>query len=76
MKRWLILSHGFNMDGRASSLTVTDKIPYLLEEGIQPIVLSAVTGERDHRFPHYQLLPWGPAALRFDFRHPNHAVLG
>lgn len=69
MKRWLILSHGFNMDGRASSLTVTDKIPYLLEAGIEPIVLSAVTGERDHRFPHYQLLPWGPAALRFDFRH-------
>ena len=69
MKRWLILSHGFNMDGRASSLTVTDKIPYLLEAGIEPIVLSAVTGERDHRFPHHQLLPWGPAALRFDFRH-------
>ncbi len=68
-QRWLILSHGFNMDGRASSLTVTDKIPYLLEYGIQPIVLSAVTGEKDQRFPHYQLLPWGPAGLRFDFRH-------
>jgi glycosyltransferase involved in cell wall biosynthesis len=68
-QRWLILSHGFNMDGRASSLTVTDKIPYLLRQGIQPIVLSAVTGEKDQRFPHYQLLPWGPAGLRFDFRH-------
>lgn len=69
MKRWLILSHGFNMDGRAASLTVTDKIPYLLAAGIQPIVLSAVTGEQDRRFPHYQLLPWGPSGLRFDFRH-------
>lgn len=68
-KRWLILSHGFNMDGRASSLTVTDKIPYLLARGITPTVLSAVTGEKDERFPHYQLLPWGPAGLRFDFRH-------
>jgi hypothetical protein len=68
-KRWLILSHGFNMDGRASSLTVTDKIPYLLEQDIQPTVLSAVTGSKDARFPHYQLLPWGPAGLRFDFRH-------
>lgn len=68
-QRWLILSHGFNMDGRASSLTVTDKIPYLLRQGIQPIVLSAVTGEKDQRFPQYQLLPWGPAGLRFDFRH-------
>lgn len=68
-QHWLILSHGFNMDGRASSLTVTDKIPYLLDRGIKLTVLSAVTGAKDLRFPHYQLLPWGPAGLRFDFRH-------
>lgn len=67
--KWLILSHGFNMDGRAASLTVTDKIPYLLSAGIQPVVLSAVTGVKDTRFPHHQLLPWGPSGLRFDFRH-------
>jgi glycosyltransferase involved in cell wall biosynthesis len=68
-RRWLILSHGFNMDGRAASLTVTDKIPGLLAEGIEPVVLSAVTGERDARFAHEQLLPWGPSGLRFDLRH-------
>ncbi len=67
--KWLILSHGFNMDGRAASLTVTDKIPYLLNAGICPVVLSAVTGVKDTRFPHHQLLPWGPSGLRFDFRH-------
>lgn len=66
---WLILSHAFNMDGRASSLTVTDKIPYLLEMGINLVVVSAVTGRKDLRFPHYQILPWGPSSLRFDFRH-------
>ena len=66
---WLILSHGFNMDGRASSQTITDKIPYLLEAGIQPIVFSAITGIKDQRFPHHQFLAWGPAAFRFDFRH-------
>lgn len=67
--RWLILSHGFNMDGRAASLTVTDKIPALMARGIEPVVLSAVTGTRDARFPHEQLLPWGPSGLRFDLRH-------
>jgi len=66
---WLILSHGFNMDGRASSLTITDKIPYLLEAGIRPHVFSAITGIKDTRFPHHQFLAWGPAAFRFDFRH-------
>jgi hypothetical protein len=68
-RRWLILSHGFNMDGRAASLTVTDKIPHLIKAGIEPIVLSAVTGKKDERFEHHQLLPWGPSALRFDLRH-------
>ena len=57
------------MDGRAASLTVTDKIPFFLEKGIDPIVLSAITGKRDLRFPHFQLLPWGPSGIRFDFRH-------
>lgn len=68
-KRWLILSHGFNMDGRASSQTITDKIPYFLKAGIEPTVFSAITGAKDKRFPHYQYLAWGPAAFRFDFRH-------
>ena len=68
-KRWLILSHGFNMDGRASSLTITDKIPFFLQAGIEPVVFSAITGIKDQRFPHYQYLAWGPAAFRFDFRH-------
>ena len=69
IKRWLILSHGFNMDGRAASQTITDKIPHLLGAGIQLHVLSAITGIKDTRFPHQQLIAWGPAAFRFDFRH-------
>ena len=57
------------MDGRASSQTITDKIPYFLEAGIEPIVFSAITGIKDQRFLHQQFLAWGPAAFRFDFRH-------
>ena len=68
-KRWLILTHAFNMDGRAASLTITDKIPYLLDAGIEPIVFSAITGIKDQRFVHQQFLAWGPSGFRFDFRH-------
>ena len=57
------------MDGRAASLTITDKIPYFLDAGVQPIVFSAITGLKDQRFHHEQFLAWGPAAFRFDFRH-------
>jgi glycosyltransferase involved in cell wall biosynthesis len=66
---WLILSHGFNMDGRAASQTITDKIPHLLNLGIEPIVISAITGKKDRVIEHHQVLPAGPVALRFDFRH-------
>jgi hypothetical protein len=68
-QRWLILSHAFNMDGRAASLTVTDKMRHLMDAGIEPVVLSAITGAQDTRFEHHRLLPWGPAGLRFDLRH-------
>ena len=57
------------MDGRAASQTITDKIPYLMDAGIQLSVLSAITGSKDRRFFHQQLIAWGPAAFRFDFRH-------
>ncbi len=69
IKRWLILSHGFNMDGRAPTHTTTDNMPYLLADGVKPTVFSAITGIKDQRFPHRQFLAWGPAAFRFDFRH-------
>ena len=68
-RRWLILSHAFNVDGRAESVTITDKMPHLMAAGVKPVVLSSVMGARDTRFPHQQLLPWGPAGLRFDLRH-------
>ncbi len=57
------------MDGRAASLTITDKIPYFLDAGVQPLVLSAITGIKDMLFRRYQFLAWGPSAFRFDFRH-------
>jgi len=66
---WLILSHSFNMDGRAASQTITDKLPYLMKKGIRLSVISGLSGSRDERFLHLQLLPWGPSGLRFDLRH-------
>ncbi|AXS78702.1 hypothetical protein HYN24_00795 [Dechloromonas sp. HYN0024] len=69
MPHFLILSHGFNMDGRAASQTITDKLPFLSAHGVHLSVLSAVTGIRDKAVTHQQLLPWGPSGLRFDLRH-------
>lgn len=68
-QRWLILAHAFNMDGRAASQTITDKLPYLRQAGIEVVVLSGVSGTRDPVLEHHQLWPAGPAGLRFELRH-------
>jgi glycosyltransferase involved in cell wall biosynthesis len=75
-ERWLILAHAFNMDGRAASHTITDKIPHLRAAGITPVVVSAVTGRRDAQVEHHQVLPLSPSALRFDLRHVLRGKLG
>lgn len=68
-QRWLVLAHAFNMDGRAASQTITDKLPHLEAAGIEVVVLSGVSGERDRHYEHYQLWPAGPAGMRFELRH-------
>jgi glycosyltransferase involved in cell wall biosynthesis len=66
---WLILSHCFNMDGRAASQVIADKIPHLIGRGITPVVISAAMGRRATQHPHLQAFALGPSALRFDARH-------
>ena len=68
-QRWLILAHAFNMDGRAASQTITDKIPYLLEADIELVVLSGIMGAQDQRFEHHRLWSAGPSGIRFEMRH-------
>ena len=68
-QRWLILAHAFNMDGRAASQTITDKLPHLERAGIELVVLSGVSGRRDTHYAHHQLWPAGPAGFRFELRH-------
>lgn len=68
-ERWLILSHAFNMDGRAASQTITDKIPFFLNKNINPIIVSSYTGKKDPILIHYRILPLGGAGLKFDLRH-------
>ena len=67
--RWLIIAHAFNMDGRAASQTITDKLPHLINAGIELVVLSGVSGRHDTDIEHHQLWPLGPAGFRFELRH-------
>lgn len=73
---WLLISHAFNMDGRAASLTVTDRVASFQAAGVELHVVSAITGDRSTACEHIQVLPAGPAALRFDLRHRLRRSLG
>lgn len=66
---WLILSHAFNMDGRAASQTITDKIPHLTDLGVEPVIISGALGRKEEVLEHHQVLSAFPAGLRFDMRH-------
>lgn len=68
-QRWLIIAHAFNMDGRAASQTITDKLPHLRRAGVEVVVLSGVSGRHDANVEHHQLWPMGPAGFRFELRH-------
>jgi len=66
--RWFIIAHSFNADGVAASQTITDRLPYFINRGLEFVVLSAVTGRKDTQIPHYQVISPAPSGLRYDMR--------
>ena len=67
--KWLIIAPAFNCDGQAASQTMTDKVSYLEAAGIELSVISALNGKIHDRIPHYQVWPWGPSGIRFEYRY-------
>ena len=65
----MILAHCYNMDGRAASQTITDRIPFLIKKGVTPVVISAPTGRKETEYPHYQVFSPAPSGLKFELRH-------
>lgn len=63
------MAHCFNMDGRAASQTITDRLPSLMAHGVEPLVLSAPTGFHDQRFRHFQVISPAPSGIRFELRY-------
>ncbi len=66
--RWFIIAHCFNADGVAASQTITDRLPYFTNRGLEFVILSAPTGIKDTRLPHYQVISPAPSGLRYEMR--------
>lgn len=66
---WLILSYRANIAGSACSQHIDDRLPFLEQEGIKPILLTGPVGERFRRYPHYRTWSLAPSGIRFELRH-------
>jgi hypothetical protein len=53
---WVILSHALNIDERAVSQSITNKISHMLTTGVRAVVPIAVTGNNDRLVEHRQVL--------------------
>ena len=68
-KHWLILSYFSNIDGKASSQHLDDRLPCLQSLGKNPVLLSSVCGERRLDIPHFRVPSIAPSGIRFELRY-------
>ena len=69
-EHWLILSHCYNMDGRAASQLIKPRVAELSKRGINCTVISAPNGAHDPSiYKHRRVFSWFPAGLKFELRH-------
>jgi hypothetical protein len=66
---WLILSYFSNIDGKASSQHLDDRLPYLQSLGKRPVLLSSLCGERRLDVPHFRVPSVAPSGIRFELRY-------
>lgn len=67
--RWLVLSYFSRIDGMACAQHIDDRIAYLRTQGIEPLMLTGVCGERWSGLVHEQVFSSSPSGLRFELRH-------
>ena len=66
---WIIFSYFFNIDGKASSQHIDDRIPHLVSLGVKPAVVSSVCAERNRDVAHYRVPSVAPSGIRFELRY-------
>ena len=61
--RWLIVSYYANVDGRAASHHIDDRLPALRRAGIDATVLSSTLGPRHKNEQHIRVMSLWPSAI-------------
>lgn len=68
-RRWLVISYFSKIDGMACAQHIDDRIPYLKEKGIVPVMLTGICGGRWPDLAQGMVPSAAPSGLRFELRH-------
>lgn len=66
--KWLILSYCSNADGRAAALHIDNRLAYMEQLGIQPVMLSGPNFPRHKEIVHARAFSLAPSGIWFEFR--------
>jgi hypothetical protein len=66
---WIIFSYFSNIDGKASSQHIDDRIPHLASLGVKPFIVSSICGDRASGVAHYRVPSIAPSGARFELRY-------
>jgi hypothetical protein len=66
---WIIFSYFFNIDGKASSQHIDDRIPHLASLGVKPFIVSSICAERKLDVAHFRVPSVAPSGVRFELRY-------
>ena len=66
---WIIFSYFFNIDGKASSQHIDDRIPHLASLGVKPFIVSSICAERSSDVTHFRVPSVAPSGVRFELRY-------
>ena len=66
---WIIFSYFFNIDGKASSQHIDDRIPHLASLGVKPFIVSSICAERNSSVANFRVPSVAPSGVRFELRY-------
>jgi hypothetical protein len=66
---WIIFSYFFNIDGKASSQHIDDRIPHLASLGVKPFIVSSICAEPSSDVAHFRVPSVSPSGVRFELRY-------
>ena len=67
-QHWLVFSYASNIPGSASANHIDDRLPIFQHQGIEPLLISGVLGDRSSSCQHYQVISSGPSGWRTELR--------